>query len=145
MPTMPFPAKTLLLTAVTTMATVTMNGMATAQSQPASVAVASLRDAECNRAAKCGQVGPGQLFPSLKSCRQTVAHRAARDLNAETCSAGVDFVALSQCVADLGRIDCSSFRTAGASLPSCGRSALCGGGSVGEGASLQEHGYQDGH
>ncbi len=146
---MPSLGATLVLAAATTATIISGAGLAGAQTLPGAVAVASVRDAECDRAVRCGQIGPGRLYPSLGACKEAVAKRVARDLSAQTCSGGVDFVPLAECVGDLRRLDCDALR-AGASVPTCGKVALCGLGASGavggaEGALLRAHDDQNGH
>lgn len=92
------------------------------------IAVTDVRDAECARAAQCSQIGPGKLYSSRRACKNAVAKREARALNASTCPDGPDQGALSQCLADLARLDCGSVPAGGTALPTCGKEALCGGG-----------------
>lgn len=93
--------------------------------QDFSRALSTLAEARCQREVRCHNVGSSKRWSSESACRTAVEQGLARDLNAQSCSAGLDQEALNECMRDVRTESCESPLDTLGRLASCRTTGLC--------------------
>lgn len=88
-------------------------------------AVGELAQARCEREVRCNNVGNLKRWSSESACRNEVQQSLSRDLNAQSCSAGLDQRELGECMRDVRAEACDSPLDTLSRLASCRTSGLC--------------------
>lgn len=88
-------------------------------------AVGELARARCEREVRCENVGYSKRWTSETACRTEVQQSLSRDLNAQSCRAGLDERELGECMRDVRAEACDSPLDTLSRLASCRTSGLC--------------------
>lgn len=82
-------------------------------------AAARIASVRCSHEVACGNVGPGEAFPTFDVCVADVRLTHRRQLTGDACAQGVDAYVLQQCIEDMRNLPC------GESSEACTRERLC--------------------
>jgi hypothetical protein len=89
-------------------------------------ALLRMDEARCDRAARCGQMGSTERFPSPRAaCIWTVGQNERRDVDLYQCPKGIDEARLQSCIDSIRAASCEPAMVDLAEIEACGGQSLC--------------------